>query len=301
MRVTATMLANSLIANLDAGQARLQQLQEEAATGQRFQYPADNPEAVTATMNLNQALADIRRYLSNITAAQNFLNTTAGALQQMTTNLNRALALGIQAQSGTNSPQDLSAIGEQLQQLSTEIATILNTQYQGVYIFAAANPQTTVATGSPPADQNLAASAATAVKDTLPIGHQASVTENINGYELGGTSVLAAALNAVESLQQAVVSGNPSSITTAVSSLQAIIPEVTEESTIVGARLERLTAQASRLGTLKTDLEQSVATVSGANMARVTTNLALEEQALKAALESGAQVLPLSLLNFIQP
>ncbi|MGC8490044.1 MAG: hypothetical protein ACP5QO_17740 [Clostridia bacterium] len=59
--------------------------------------------------------------------------------------------------------------------------------------------------------------------------------------------------------------------------------------------------QASQLTSLQQDLQKNLATVAGASMAAVTTQLGQEETVCQAALSSGAQLLPLSLASFLAP
>ncbi|WP_028963353.1 flagellar hook-associated protein FlgL [Sulfobacillus thermosulfidooxidans] len=299
MEITPIVLMNTLLQNVQTQYQRIGQLQEEASTGQRFQVPSDSPSRVTATMNLNTALAQTKAYETAATQAQNWLNTTSGALQNMQQIWQNVLNITVEASNNTLTATDREALAIQVQQAQKALGQLLNTRYEGTYIFNGYNSQTAPISSSGttnfPTSQQL---------QTFQIGESSSVTVNLTGNENvgqpSGSNYFATIYNDLSGLQLAITQGASAS-QTYISTLKTDQSYLSTAQSIVGGRLERVNQTKTQLQSLSFNLNQTIAQISGANMASVTVQLAQEEQAYQAALQSGAQILPLSLLNFIHP
>ncbi|SMC04633.1 flagellar hook-associated protein 3 FlgL [Sulfobacillus thermosulfidooxidans DSM 9293] len=299
MEITPIVLMNTLLQNVQTQYQRIGQLQEEASTGQRFQVPSDSPSRVTATMNLNTALAQTKAYETAATQAQNWLNTTSGALQNMQQIWQNVLNIAVEASNNTLTATDREALAIQVQQAQKALGQLLNTRYEGTYIFNGYNSQTAPISSSGttnfPTSQQL---------QTFQIGESSSVTVNLTGNENvgqpSGSNYFATIYNDLSGLQLAITQGASAS-QTYISTLKTDQSYLSTAQSIVGGRLERVNQTKTQLQSLSFNLNQTIAQISGANMASVTVQLAQEEQAYQAALQSGAQILPLSLLNFIHP
>ncbi|PSR28398.1 MAG: flagellar hook-associated protein 3 [Sulfobacillus thermosulfidooxidans] len=302
MEITPIVLMNTLLQNVQTQYQRIGQLQEEASTGQRFQVPSDSPSRVTATMNLNTALAQTKAYETAATQAQNWLNTTSGALQNMQQIWQNVLNIAVEASNNTLTPTDRTALTIQVQQAQKALAQLLNTRYEGIYIFSGYNSQTppiscsgTTCTTNFPTSQQL---------QIFQIGESSSVTVNLTGNEnvgqTSGSNYFETIYNDLGKLATAIQTG-ASATNQMILTLKTDQGYLSTAQSIVGGRLERVNQTKTQLQSLSFNLNQTIAQISGANMASVTVQLAQEEQAYQAALQSGAQILPLSLLNFIHP
>ncbi|MHB1612509.1 MAG: flagellin N-terminal helical domain-containing protein [Sulfobacillus sp.] len=314
MQITPNVLMNTLLSNVQTQEQRLYRLQEEVSTGQAFQIPSDNPSAVTNTMALNDTLASVKSYLGSATSAQSILNETNGVLQNVVQLTQSAYALATQAANSTLNGSDITAIQETVKTDLSSLAQLLNTQYQGTYILGGTNNTT------PPLD--IASSSVTwnpgatgSQNQEFQLGSDQFVTANITGAESGlvaTTSSPPSPFNAflqlyqnLQGLEQTLSSGsagvNVSAIEASAQSLSGDLGNMTTLQSIVGARMQRVQNAQTQLHSLSLNLNQSIAQYSSADMASVTIQLAQEEQAYQATLQSGAQILPLSLLNFIKP
>ena len=405
MQVTPITIRNSLLQNMQTQYQTINQLQEEESTGQSFQVPSDNPQAATSTMSLNAALTETTAYSTAATSAQNWLDVTGGALQNMQQLWQTMLSVTVQASSNSLTSTDRDALAQEVQQAQTSFGQLLNTQYEGTYIFGGYSSQTAPvppAPGSMPAGYTVssimlpsgttltsAGAAITLVPGaiitpppsstamptsgtsltlppgttiTLPsgstttlsssatmplagtsvtsamsnaagttistinssgltplsetvlpsggqptvfqIGQNAQVTINLTGNENAGqptgSNYLQTAYSALGQLAQAIT-GGASASQAMLPALQADEGYLSTAQSIVGGRMQRVTQAQGQLTTLAQNLNQTIAQVSGANMTAVTVQLTQEEQAYQAALQSGAQILSVSLLNYIHP
>ncbi len=307
MEITPNVLMNTMLQNAQSQEQRIARLENEVATGQVFQWPADSPARVTTTMSLNQSLAVTNTYQSSVSAANCWLNAAAGALQNAQSVLQQVIATTTQALNGGLNSGDYKALQQSVLGAMSSLRQAFNTQYQGAYIFSGYQTQTQPVPNPVPAGWTWPGTAADA--RTFQVGVSSTVTVNVTGYEAvgqpAGTNYLQSTYQDLATLVQDLASANPPAAMAGppaiLSNLKADAGYLSAAQSIVGARLQRMQQTQQHLQTLAYDLEQGVAYTSGANMTTVATQLAQEQQAYQATLQSGARVLPLSLLNFITP
>ena len=136
MRVTETSQQTQFLANLDSLESGISQTENQLSTGLAFSTPAENPTAAGAVANYDQALSQSQQYTTNANSAQTGLNTEDTALTQVQNQLQSLRTLALEANSGTESTQNLSAIATQAQQIQNSLLSLANTQDgNGNYIF----------------------------------------------------------------------------------------------------------------------------------------------------------------------
>jgi flagellar hook-associated protein 3 FlgL len=137
MRVTQGSNQTQFLTAIAALESGISQTQNQLSSGLAFTTPSQNPTAAGTVDNFNQALAQSQQYTTNANAAQTGLGTEDTALTQVTNQLQSLRDLALQANSGTVSTQNLSAIAAQAQQIQNSLLSLANTQDgSGNYIFA---------------------------------------------------------------------------------------------------------------------------------------------------------------------
>jgi len=137
MRVTQSLEQTQFIAQIDALESNISTTQNQISSGLAFTTPAQDPAAAGRVDNYNQVLAQSQQYSANANAAQSGLNTEGTALAQVTSQLQSLRDLALEANSGTESSQNLAAIATQAQQIQQSLLSLANTQDgNGNYIFA---------------------------------------------------------------------------------------------------------------------------------------------------------------------
>lgn len=143
MRVTQASQQTQFLANLDALESNISTTQNELATGLAYTTPSQDPYAAGQVDNYQMVLAQSEQYTSNANSAQTSLNTEDTALTSVTSQLQSLRDLALQAESGTESNANLSAIATQMQQIQGTLLSLANTQDgSGNYIFAGFASQT---------------------------------------------------------------------------------------------------------------------------------------------------------------
>lgn len=285
MRITPEVISQNLLQAINATQNQLNKLQTEASTGQKFQVPSDNPQAVTSSMSYTTSLGLIKQYQQSSTAAQTLLQGSDTALSQAQTIWMQVLQTASEGANSTMTASNEQALAQQVSAAITGLSGVANTNLDGRYIFAGTNNQTA------PWQNNTWSGNSNAIQ--FQVGYSTNVAVNVDGAVLFPS--LFADLN---SLQKAL-SQNPSAVATLLPTLQNDLTQLENARASVGANMQLVQQHQTRLTSLSQYLQENLASTMNVNMADVATLLAQEEQAYRAALTSGAQILPLSLLNFL--
>jgi flagellar hook-associated protein 3 FlgL len=153
MRVTQNLEQTQFLAAINQLESNLSTTQNQISSGLSFTTASQNPVAAGLVTGYNQALAQSQQYDTNSNSAQGSLNTEDSALTQVQSALQSLRDLALEANSGTESSQGLSAIATQASQIQSSLLGLANTQDgSGNYIFGGyatqTQPFTLTATGA---------------------------------------------------------------------------------------------------------------------------------------------------------
>src|ERR1700674_2833224 len=143
MRVTQSLSQTQFLAAINTLESNINQTQNQMGSRLQFTTAAQNPTAAGSVNNFNQALAQSQQYGTNATSAQTNLNTEDNALSQVQTQLQALRTLALEANSGTLTNSNRSAIATQAAQIQNSLLALANTQNgNGEYIFGGFAAQT---------------------------------------------------------------------------------------------------------------------------------------------------------------
>ncbi len=143
MRVTQSLNQTQFLTAIDALESNLSQTQNQISSGLAFNAPSQNPIAAGAVSNYNQALAQSNQYTTNSNSAQTSLQTEDSTLTQVQNQLQSLRSLALEADSGTQTSEGLSALAAQATQIQNTLLTLANTQIPGGgYLFGGFAAQT---------------------------------------------------------------------------------------------------------------------------------------------------------------
>lgn len=136
MRVTNGMMVNNMMRNLTKNYSRMDKLQQQMASGKKFNKPSDDPIGVSRSLRLNTEVSAMDQYKRNADDVGSWLNTTEMAISNIGEILKRAKELTEQAATDTNSVNERNAIAGEIQELRNQLIQLGNTTYAGSYIFS---------------------------------------------------------------------------------------------------------------------------------------------------------------------
>jgi len=132
VRISDSMIATSLVAQMQRASARLFKLQEQVASGLAFTRPSENPPGAVQAAALRGSIAELTRYRANCDQARAALAMTEGVLADMYDSLRAAreaaLAMSPSSEAGN------AALADEVHALSKRMAAEANFASGGRYL-----------------------------------------------------------------------------------------------------------------------------------------------------------------------
>jgi len=143
VRVTQSLNQTQFLASINLLESGINQTSNQMASGLSFTTASQNPTAAGSVNNYKQTLAQSQQYGTNATSAQTNLNTEDNALSQIQTQLQALRNLALEANSGTLTNSNRTAIATQAVQIQNSLLALANTTNgNGEFIFAGFAAQT---------------------------------------------------------------------------------------------------------------------------------------------------------------
>jgi flagellar hook-associated protein 3 FlgL len=137
MRISTQQQYFKSIDQMQSGQAKLAGLQEQISTGKKLNTPSDDPVAAAQVLKLELELAQYKKFDDNINVTERRLELEETILNGVNTATDRMRELTLQAGNGTLSDQDRKTTSNELKELTSYVASLMNTQdAQGEYLFS---------------------------------------------------------------------------------------------------------------------------------------------------------------------
>jgi flagellar hook-associated protein 3 FlgL len=130
--MTHNMLTSYLLKNRD----ELYSLQEKTSSGKKVGKASDDPGSYDLISSMYHDGAMIKQYDKNCSRLEGDLLALDSKLQHAHDQLARAAEIVVSGGDGTKNPEDLRALGEELDQMFEEIVAVANTAPSGSYAFA---------------------------------------------------------------------------------------------------------------------------------------------------------------------
>ena len=126
--VAATITSNALAKNERA----MGQAMERLSTGQRINSAADDAAGLAISSKMTSQIRGLDQAVRNGNDAISMIQTADGAMIEVTNMLQRMRELTVQAASGTNTTDDLTALNTEFEELTAQIQSIsVNTEWNG--------------------------------------------------------------------------------------------------------------------------------------------------------------------------
>jgi flagellar hook-associated protein 3 FlgL len=297
MRVSDKVLYNTATNDLQQNLEKLLGLQEKVSSGKRINRPSDDPAGAAKVVDYNTALSRVEQYQRNINNASSFLSATESAISNTQNVIVRAKEISTSALNSTNTADERHIMAQEVDQLYQQVLQEANTQSNGRYLFSGYNTGTAaydsngVYTGTASPDGNIA----------VEINSGTTVTMNMPGYRVFGTSTTGTdILGTLSNLKSSLENNNLNGISVAAGNLDSAMNQLNNVRSEVGARMNRLETTKGFLSKLSVDLTGYKSEVEDADITRVITDLAMQQNIIEASKASVSNVLNQSLLNFLK-
>jgi flagellar hook-associated protein 3 FlgL len=298
MRIANSSLTENIvrqIQNLSSQQARLQ---NQVATGQRIFQPEDDPTAVGRVLGLESEQRQLTQFLRNADRALELQQASFSGLQEIKKVSDRATEIGTLG-AGAISPDASKAYASELDQLIEQTLQLGNSKLRNDYLYAgtAVDAPPFVATRDAQGKVTSIAYAGNDQNSSMQLSESASIATGTSATTNHG---LGSFLNQLVALRNALNAND----TTAVNAAQTQL--IDSEDLLVSALAEhggvqtRIEANRFQLQDRAQNLESLVSSETDLDLPSTIVRLNQTQTAYQAALQSAANVMKLSLLDYIR-
>ena len=134
-RITNSMMTSKFLSNMKRNLNNMSTLQNQLASGKEILRTSQNPFIATRNKQLSNQLSENEQYNANIKDTSNWCDTTDTALAQAGNVMARIKELMVKAGNGSYSEDEIEKKKNEVVEKSKELAQIMNTTFDGAYIF----------------------------------------------------------------------------------------------------------------------------------------------------------------------
>ena len=139
MRVTNSMLAGTLMRNLNVNLNRLDKLQNQISTGRKFANISDDPVALVYSQAARNKIARLSHYQRSVGTAQDWLNQAELGVMELQKTITNALEDAVNAATDVKTNDDRKNIAAAMAQFRNHYIDTLNTTFGDKYVFGGYN------------------------------------------------------------------------------------------------------------------------------------------------------------------
>jgi len=307
IRVTQTMMNTQLLRNITNNLGRMNNLQNQLATGRRINTPSDDPVGLTFSMRYRSEISANDQYIKNVDSAASMLDYTDMVMGQAGDVLQRIRELAVKGANNTLPQEAFDSINLEIKELYKQMIEIGNSKFNGKYVFNGEMTET------PPYPMIGIGEAGN------PQAYEVSTDDGLIKYELApgvtlpanmiGNEVFGGAIgddssdnvfHVIRRISEALESGNGSKVSDLLGKIDTRLNTILEKRAEVGARANRLMLVQDRLSSISINLMNIQSKTEDADMSAVITNLKMEENVYQASLSAGAKLISPSLVDFLR-
>jgi flagellar hook-associated protein 3 FlgL len=295
MRITLGMTASSNLHNIQLNQERVALYQGQLSSGSKISIPSDDPIGAARSLGFQESIDQSKQYLKNIDQGTSWLNTTDSTLGAVTSDIQRARELTVQAANGTLSPADRAAVQSEMTQLQQSVLDLSHTKVGSSYLFS----------GSKSDKPGYTQAASSAVTPGAYVGNAAQVMREVSSGVTVAVNGNAQAtfdpvFSAMAQVQAGLTSGDTAALQLGLTGLDTALDAVNATRADVGAKTNRLETLGGRQQAISTNLSGLLSQVKDVDMAEAITNFTMAQNVYQASLKSAAQAMQPSLLDFLK-
>jgi flagellar hook-associated protein 3 FlgL len=294
------------LASLNILEQNLTQANEQLSSGFRVNQASDAPQSVQDIFETRAHLGQDNQVVQNLTLIQGQVQTADTAVQSAISLLTQAAALGTQGASNNTSASSRQTLSSQIQSLEAQLVAISRTQVGGVYVFsgdATGSAPYQVNTASPtgvdrlltPQQSTLQAAGPTGV--TFPVSLTAQ--DLFDARDSGDNPTTGNAFAALNTLSQALLTGDTNTIAQAIAGVQAANNYVNGKAGFYGTAENQITSALNLAQKFQTQDTTQLSNLQDADTATLAVQVTQATTALNAALSAQAHKPTTTLFDFL--
>jgi len=304
MRVSSISVFHSITQNLGRLQSDMYKANNMIASGKTINTLSDDPAGMMTVLDLRSNFANIDQLARNIAMGRTWVNMGESALSQTEDVLIDAKVLCVSMASDNNGAQARSDAAEVVDGYLDQILSLANTQVGGRYIFSGtktdtapftlANDEVTYAGNDTPFSIKLGEDL------DIAVGRDGETIFGDDDFDwtdpaVGHGNIFKTLVDLKTYLQnndQSGIQGTLDKMDTHLSSIRSLISNT-------GGKIIRLDVKEKIIQDLNLSYTDRISQLEDADIAEAIIELESKELAYKAALSSSAQIMQLSLVDYL--
>lgn len=319
MRVTNQMMTNSFLRNMNSNLNNLDKLNNQLTTGKEISKPSDNPFKTARIMQMYSDIGANKQYNENIKDTINWLDTTDVALDQLGNSFQRVRELMVSAGNASYGSDEMKAIKDEINEKVNELGQILNTNFDGKYIFGG-----TKSSSKPVGINTTAGNNSLAFIDkggnsttdptilnqinsklTVEVSQGVNMQYNVNASEIlkfkdgsgNDVDVMSLMNNVINNLQ----SGNNSEVVGQnLADIDSVLNNINKLRGEVGAKQNRMDSAKAQNEEQNLSMTEILSKTEDIDLAEKTIEVATLQSVYTASLQTSARILQSTLIDFIR-
>jgi flagellar hook-associated protein 3 FlgL len=275
----------------------------KVSSGVKYEKVSDNPVEVAKIMQLKADLKNSEKYSSNIDDAIGWLDVSESSMQEIVETMHRFKELMVTA---SGNGDEAGAIKAEVHQLLDQVGHMMNTSYDGRYVFSGQQTGTLPITVNYDANGN-----ATSLIYNGDTGEYSTEVEknvntvfSINGAEiLGDVDPTAGITTLGDTFTAALAALDANDKTAANATLAQIddhVDHLLSSMGKIGARTNRMESAKSNHEKLNMNMTELLSKIQDTDIAEEIINLTSYQQIYEANVAAAEQIMNLSLMNFVR-
>ena len=309
-RVTTNMFPDTLVSQLSLLSQQQIRLQRQAATGQRVEFPEDDPSAMRRVLDMQAESSSLGQYQLNIARLKEHSTASYDAIRALKTVSDRLGEIAVLAD-GTKSQDELNIYAAEVAQFIHQAVQVVNSKHGGDYLFSGTLTDQAPFVATRDGNGNVTSVAFqgnTSVREaeiaqgvtlssqiiganTTGSGPRGLVTDSRTGADFFAHAI---------SLHNHLLAGDITAIaSTDKPQLGVDEDNILFQAATIGAVQSRLEAAGSIASKRSASIEQLISGEANADLTETLVRLTEVQTAYRAALQSGSMILSQSLLDFL--
>ena len=302
MRITNNMMSYNFLSSLNKSLEKSSKIQMQLADGKALHAPSDDPIKVSRSLRFSTGMELNNQYTQNAQDAISWMDSTDDNMQDLSKIMINIKELVIQASNGTNPQSAVQTIGDSVDNLINQMINIGNSQLGGRYIFAGQNDKIAPFTRN----GDTITYNGDNEKISMPT-HPGEATPSQDSVNLTGTDVFGPSLKILNDLIEVknhLKSGTEADQLWLSDKGLALIEDDTDQMllshTTLGTRMSMYEMAKSMLDSSNTIIAGDQANNDSVDVAKGIVDYKNAEDVYKTALQIGARIMPMSLVDFLR-
>lgn len=295
MRITENIVSYNYLENVNQTREKIVELQAQMASGKRVRKPSDDPRAADAIIRLTQALAANEQYARNVEDGRGMADATSTTLDSGADLFLTFKEVVVKASNGS-ADESFNIYAQQIDQLLSQMLSIANTKFNGKYIFG--GTQTLDLPYTISLDRQTVTKNPNGIGGSInyPVSDVLSQKVNISGEEaFQGTAIFDLMIQVRNTLL-----GKTPPTKTEVDAVNSGFDHLLQVTSTAGSYVQGLDAVTEHLDQQKTKLMEFLSAEQDSDLAESVMKLKQQETMLEAAINTGARIIPKTLLDFLR-